>query len=79
MYLHYFAQVTTYNDINLLLFQIWILEASLQSGRWWTKAPDILPRAVAWTKKVPFEANVNFGELFPEVSCIHKILVFLIP
>ncbi|PWA75250.1 Leucine-rich repeat-containing protein [Artemisia annua] len=34
--------------------------------RWWTKAPDVLPRAVAWTKKLPFEANLYFGELFPK-------------
>ncbi|PWA56063.1 phospholipase-like protein [Artemisia annua] len=50
----------------ILAFKIWILEASMQSAWWWTKAPDVLPRAVAWTKKVPFEANVYFGDLFPK-------------
>ncbi|PWA37409.1 phospholipase-like protein [Artemisia annua] len=64
--------IETWNDfpwgehIWRMLYDIWILEASMQSGRWWTKAPDVLPRAVAWTKKVPFEANVYFGDLFPK-------------
>ncbi|PWA46772.1 phospholipase-like protein [Artemisia annua] len=37
-----------------------------KSGRWWTKAPNVRPRAIAWTKKVSFEASELFGELFPE-------------
>ena len=52
------------------LFQIWILEASMQSCRWWTKEPNVLPRGIAWTKKDPFVACELFGELFPEVISI---------
>ncbi|PWA45732.1 phospholipase-like protein [Artemisia annua] len=39
-----------------------------KSGRWWTKEPNVVPRAIAWTKKVPFEASELFGELFPELQ-----------
>lgn len=69
--------IINYIDVSLHLFQIWILEASMQSCRWWTKEPNVLPRGIAWTQKYPFVASELFGELFPEVITIIKYLATL--
>ena len=66
------------NELRLQLFQIWILEASVQSGRWWTKAPNVCPRAIAWTQKVALEGSDLLGQLFPEVFRIYKIRTYFI-
>ncbi|GJZ37780.1 gag-pol polyprotein [Tanacetum coccineum] len=34
--------------------KIWIIESSCESDRWWTKVPELIPRAVAWTRKTEF-------------------------
>ncbi|PWA97723.1 ulp1 protease family, C-terminal catalytic domain-containing protein [Artemisia annua] len=34
-----------------ILWQIWILEVSTQSLRWWSKELDLIPRALSWSKK----------------------------
>ncbi|GJW80740.1 hypothetical protein Tco_0144715 [Tanacetum coccineum] len=38
----------------LFAFKIWIIESSCESDRWWTKVPELIPRAVAWTRKAEF-------------------------
>ena len=52
----------------IIILQIWILEVSTESLRWWNKGLDLIPRALSWSKKVPFQAREDFGQLFPEAS-----------
>ncbi|GJS44167.1 phospholipase-like, aminotransferase-like mobile domain protein [Tanacetum coccineum] len=57
----------------LFSFKIWILESSCVSDRWWTKVPEIIPRALSWRRKVEFNQYEYFGELF------RKALIELAP
>ncbi|GKC00323.1 phospholipase-like protein [Tanacetum coccineum] len=57
----------------LFAFKIWIIESSCESDRWWTKVPELIPRAVAWTRKAEFFKLEYFGELF------HKAPIELAP
>ncbi|GJR57259.1 phospholipase-like, aminotransferase-like mobile domain protein [Tanacetum coccineum] len=57
----------------LFAFKIWIIESSCESDRWWTKVPEVIPRAVAWTRKAEFFKLEYFGELF------HKAPIELAP
>ena len=52
----------------VVFLQIWILEVSTQSLRWWSKDLDLIPRALSWSKVVPFQRSDDFGQLFPEAS-----------
>ncbi|PWA60004.1 phospholipase-like, Aminotransferase-like mobile domain protein [Artemisia annua] len=54
-------------------FKVWILEVSTQSLRWWSKELDLIPRALSWSKKVPFQELEYFGQLFPEATLRAKI------
>ncbi|PWA61132.1 phospholipase-like, Aminotransferase-like mobile domain protein [Artemisia annua] len=58
-------------------FKIWILEVSTQSLRWWSKELDLIPRALSWSKKVPFQGLEYFGQLFPEAS-IHFVFAYIL-
>ncbi|GJR54683.1 hypothetical protein Tco_1405204 [Tanacetum coccineum] len=57
----------------LYAFKIWILECSCVSDRWWTKVPEIIPRALSWRRKAEFNKFEYFGDLF------HKALIELAP
>ncbi|GJR51348.1 hypothetical protein Tco_1401869 [Tanacetum coccineum] len=46
------------------LAPIWIIESSCVSDRWWTKVPEIIPRALSWRRKAKFNQYEYFGELF---------------
>ncbi|GJZ94221.1 phospholipase-like, aminotransferase-like mobile domain protein [Tanacetum coccineum] len=35
----------------LFAFKTWIIESSCVSDRWWTKVPEIIPRALSWRRK----------------------------
>nr|GEW26168.1 phospholipase-like protein [Tanacetum cinerariifolium] len=48
----------------LLSLEIWIIESSCVSDRWWTKVPEIIPRALSWRRKAEFTQYGYFGELF---------------
>ncbi|GKA83213.1 phospholipase-like protein [Tanacetum coccineum] len=48
----------------LFAFKIWIIESSCVSDRWWTKVPEIIPRALSWRRKAEFNQYEYFGELF---------------
>ncbi|PWA66273.1 phospholipase-like protein [Artemisia annua] len=38
-------------------FKIWILESFDRSFHWWNKEPDVIPRALAWTRKQIFKRS----------------------
>ncbi|GKA53759.1 hypothetical protein Tco_0747074 [Tanacetum coccineum] len=38
-------------------FQIWILEFFERSNRWWINAPQVIPRAIGWSKKFIFKRS----------------------
>ncbi|GJR76403.1 phospholipase-like protein [Tanacetum coccineum] len=38
-------------------FQIWILESFERSNRWWINAPQVIPRAIGWSKKSIFKRS----------------------
>ncbi|PWA71826.1 phospholipase-like protein [Artemisia annua] len=38
-------------------FQIWILETFERCERWWTKNPNVTPRAIAWSRKSIFKRS----------------------
>nr|GEY89348.1 type IV inositol polyphosphate 5-phosphatase 3 isoform X2 [Tanacetum cinerariifolium] len=44
--------------------KIWIIESSCVSDRWWTKVPEIIPRALSWRRKAEFNQYEYFVELF---------------
>ncbi|GKA35327.1 phospholipase-like, aminotransferase-like mobile domain protein [Tanacetum coccineum] len=43
---------------------IWIIESSCESHRWWTRVPEIIPRAVSWTRTTKCLKWEYFAELF---------------
>nr|GEV72309.1 phospholipase-like protein [Tanacetum cinerariifolium] len=47
-----------------LVLVIWIIESSCESDRWWTKVPEVIPQAVAWTRKAKIFKLEYFSELF---------------
>ncbi|GKA49763.1 phospholipase-like protein, partial [Tanacetum coccineum] len=57
--------VPSYSLYDFLFdFKIWIIESSCESDRWWTKVPELIPLAVAWTRKAEFFKLQYFGDLF---------------
>nr|GEX86288.1 hypothetical protein [Tanacetum cinerariifolium] len=48
----------------LFAFKIWIIESSCILDRWWTKVPEIIPRALSWKRKAEFNQYEYLGELF---------------
>ncbi|GJX65283.1 phospholipase-like, aminotransferase-like mobile domain protein [Tanacetum coccineum] len=50
----------------LFAFKIWIIESSCESDRWWTKVPELIPRA-APIELAPMKAEFqsNCGEFHP--------------
>ncbi|GKC04420.1 hypothetical protein Tco_0996030 [Tanacetum coccineum] len=48
--------------------KIWILECSCVSDRWWTKVPEIIPRALSWRRKAEFNKFEYFGDLFHKTT-----------
>ncbi|GKB90909.1 phospholipase-like protein [Tanacetum coccineum] len=48
----------------LFAFKIWIIESSCESHRWWTRVPEIIPRAVSWTRTAECLKWEYFAELF---------------
>nr|GEW04649.1 transducin/WD40 repeat-like superfamily protein [Tanacetum cinerariifolium] len=43
---------------------IWNIESSYILDLWWTKVPEIIPRALSWRRKAEFNKWEYFGELF---------------
>ncbi|GKC08672.1 phospholipase-like, aminotransferase-like mobile domain protein, partial [Tanacetum coccineum] len=48
----------------LFAFKIWIIESSFESHRWWTRVPEIIPKAVSWTRTAECIKWEYFAELF---------------
>nr|GEV37767.1 hypothetical protein [Tanacetum cinerariifolium] len=51
----------------LLSLEIWIIESSYVSDRWWTKVPKIIPKELSWRRKAEFNQYEFLGELFRKV------------
>nr|GEV19870.1 zinc finger, CCHC-type [Tanacetum cinerariifolium] len=49
---------------SLFTFKIWIIESSCESHRWWTRVPEIIPRAVSCTRTDECLKWEYFAELF---------------
>nr|GEW53107.1 phospholipase-like protein [Tanacetum cinerariifolium] len=58
---------------NLDTWNTFPWESSCESDCWWTKVPEVIPRAVAWTRKAEIFKLEYFGELF------HKAPIELAP
>nr|GEV22310.1 ribonuclease H-like domain-containing protein [Tanacetum cinerariifolium] len=56
----------------LLPLEFIFMESSCESDRWWTKVPELIPRAVAWTRKAEFFKLEYFGELFHKEESLNK-------
>nr|GEZ69388.1 phospholipase-like protein [Tanacetum cinerariifolium] len=60
-----FSKVSDEDAIRLyLLLSLEIIESSCESNRWWAKVPEVIPQAVAWTRKAEFFTLEYFRELF---------------
>nr|GEV31945.1 hypothetical protein [Tanacetum cinerariifolium] len=57
----------------LFAFNIWIIESYCVLDSWWTKVPEIIPRALSWRRKAKFNKWEYFSELF------HKAPIELAP
>ncbi|GJY81188.1 phospholipase-like, aminotransferase-like mobile domain protein [Tanacetum coccineum] len=61
---HIWRQLYDSLEFFLFAFKIWIIESSCVSDHWWTKVPEIIPRALSWRRKAEFNQYEYFGELF---------------
>ncbi|GJV02580.1 hypothetical protein Tco_1336149 [Tanacetum coccineum] len=52
--------------------RIWILETYLNCIQWWTKQPDIIPRALAWSNFRKFD-KTEYQLLGEDVSFIQSV------
>ncbi|PWA65872.1 phospholipase-like protein [Artemisia annua] len=46
---------------------IWILETFERCERWWTKNPNVIPRAIAWSRKSIFKRS-DHSSLFEKIA-----------
>ncbi|GJT56060.1 hypothetical protein Tco_0991114 [Tanacetum coccineum] len=56
-------------------FKIWILESFERSNSWWSKDIEVIPRGLAWSKKVPRSKISKLKDLviIDLNSCIFKL------
>ncbi|GJQ90391.1 phospholipase-like protein [Tanacetum coccineum] len=52
-------------------FQVWIFESFERCNCWWSKDPNVIPRAVGWSKKSIFNRS-DCGYLFAKVLAREK-------
>nr|GEW66480.1 phospholipase-like protein [Tanacetum cinerariifolium] len=59
---------------NIDAWNLFPWESSCVSDRWWTKVPEIIPRALSWRRKAEFKQYEYFTKLFRKQETLKKVV-----